>query len=48
MPVLIERDAMRYSPQYAPVRLDASAAEGSVVTARITGVADGTLLGTAV
>ena len=48
MPVLLERDAMGYSPQYAPVRLDASAAEGSVVTARITGVADGTLLGTAV
>jgi threonylcarbamoyladenosine tRNA methylthiotransferase MtaB len=46
VPVLIERDAMGYSPQYAPVHLDASVAEGTVVAARITGVRPGGLTGT--
>ncbi|MAN80137.1 MAG: tRNA (N(6)-L-threonylcarbamoyladenosine(37)-C(2))-methylthiotransferase MtaB [Rhodospirillaceae bacterium] len=46
VPVLIERDAMGYSPQYAPVHLDVPVAEGTVVAARITGVRPGGLTGT--
>ena len=46
VPVLIERDAMGYSPQYAPVHLDIPAPEGAVVAARITGVRPGGLTGT--
>ncbi|MEQ9555182.1 MAG: tRNA (N(6)-L-threonylcarbamoyladenosine(37)-C(2))-methylthiotransferase MtaB [Rhodospirillales bacterium] len=46
VPVLIERDAMGYSPQYAPVHLDAPMPEGTVVAARITGVRPGGLTGT--
>ena len=46
VPVLIERDAMGYSPHYAPVHLDAPVAEGTVVAARITGVRPGGLTGT--
>ena len=48
VPVLIERDAMGYSPQYAGVRLDAPAEEGTIVNARITGVEAGKLVGTVV
>tara|TARA_R110000772_G_scaffold73216_1_gene159517 strand:- start:149765 stop:151018 length:1254 start_codon:yes stop_codon:yes gene_type:complete len=46
VPVLIERDAMGYSPHYAPVHLDAPAPEGTVVATRITGVRPGSLMGT--
>ncbi|MBB90648.1 MAG: tRNA (N(6)-L-threonylcarbamoyladenosine(37)-C(2))-methylthiotransferase MtaB, partial [Magnetovibrio sp.] len=46
VPVLIERNAMGYSPHYAPVHLDAPIAEGTVVAARITGVRPGGLTGT--
>ena len=48
LPVQIERDAMGYSPQYAPVRLDQTAEEGTIVRTRITGVEDGKLMGMAV
>ncbi len=47
VPVLVERETMGYSPQYAPVRLSAPAEEGTIIAARITGAADGTLTGTA-
>ena len=42
--VLVERDDKGRTPHYAPVRLDAPAAPGHIVPARLTGVAEGTLL----
>ena len=45
LPVLIEDDGRGRCPQYAAVRLDSAAAPGSIVAARITGIADGGLEG---
>ena len=43
--MLIEDDGRGRCPQYAAVRLDSAAAPGSIVAARITGIADGGLEG---
>ncbi|MGE4220080.1 MAG: tRNA (N(6)-L-threonylcarbamoyladenosine(37)-C(2))-methylthiotransferase MtaB [Alphaproteobacteria bacterium] len=46
--VLVERDGIGHTEQHAPLRLDVPAAEGMVLRTRVTGVADGMLLGTAI
>jgi threonylcarbamoyladenosine tRNA methylthiotransferase MtaB len=45
--VLAERGGGGRSEHYAPVRLAAPAAEGTIVRVRLTGVADGRLIGEA-
>ncbi len=46
-PVVVERGREGRSPHYAPVRLDVDAQPGTVLDVRVTGVADGHLIGQA-